>query len=134
MAAHGTRPTKTGWFLCQSRVMLVTEKGDELWLAPFVTNNWLRDGMRISVGQAPTRFGAVSYRIDSHAAQGFIEAAIDPPRRAPPKTIVLRLRHPEGKPIRSVTVDGRAHAQFDPQRETINVQPGPGRIHVVASY
>ena len=29
---------ETGWFLCQSRIMLVREHGDELWLAPFVTS------------------------------------------------------------------------------------------------
>ena len=35
---------ETGWFLCQSRIMLVMERGDELWLAPFATSQWFKDG------------------------------------------------------------------------------------------
>ena len=61
---------ETGWFLCQTRLMFVMERGDELWLAPFVTNNWLKDGMKVSVRNAPTRFGKVSYTIASNVAAG----------------------------------------------------------------
>ena len=39
---------ETGYFLYQSRTMLLTERGNELWLAPFVTNNWLKDGMTVA--------------------------------------------------------------------------------------
>ncbi len=114
---------ETGYFLQQTRTLLLTERGDELWLAPFVPANWLTDGKRISVRGAPTRFGPVSYVIRSHVVAanatngvdgGFVEATIDPPARRSPARIVLRLRHPEGRPIRSVTIDGHADTQFDP--------------------
>ena len=36
---------ETGYFLHQTRLMFVQERGDELWLAPFVTDQWLRDGI-----------------------------------------------------------------------------------------
>ena len=104
---------ETGWLLCQTGLMFVMERGDELWLAPMVTNNWLKDGMTIAVQDAPTRFGPVSYRIASHVDDGYIEASIDPPRRTSAKQIVIRIRHPEDKAIRSVTVDGKPHAAFD---------------------
>ena len=39
------------------------ERGDELWLAPFVTNNWLKDGMTIAVRNAPTKFGKINYTL-----------------------------------------------------------------------
>ncbi len=125
---------ETGWFLCQTRLMLVEERGDELWLAPMITNQWLQDGMKVSVQNAPTRFGKVSYTIASSAARGTIEAAIQPPERTPPKRIVVRIRHPEGKPIRSVTVDGREHKEFDPQKETVVLAPAAGPIQVKASF
>ena len=70
---------ETGWFLCQTRTMLITERGDELWLAPFVTHHWLKDGMKVAVRNAPTRFGKVSYSITSAAAQGQIEAVVQLP-------------------------------------------------------
>ena len=61
---------ETGWFLCQTRTMFVSERGDELWLAPFVTNHWLKDGMKVAVRNAPTRFGKVGYTITSNVGQG----------------------------------------------------------------
>ena len=76
---------ETGNFLYQSRLMLVMERGEELWLAPFVTDQWLRDGMTVGVKDAPTFFGPVGYTITSHTAQGYIEAEIQPPTRQPPK-------------------------------------------------
>lgn len=125
---------ETGYFLQQTRFTLVMEHGDELWLAPFVTNNWLKDGMVIAVNNAPTRFGPVSYRIKSSAGKGFIEATIEPPPRSAPKQIVLRLRHPDGKPIRAVTVNGEDHRGFDAAREIIRIEPTKETIRVKAAF
>ncbi|MBN1490881.1 MAG: hypothetical protein JXA69_13265, partial [Phycisphaerae bacterium] len=125
---------ETGYFLVQTRFMLVLERGDELWLAPLVTNNWLKDGMRIEVVAAPTRFGPVSYRIKSAVGQGRIEATIEPPTRSVPRRIVLRLRHPEGKAVRAVTVNGEDYADFDARAETIRLEPGREVIRVRAEY
>jgi hypothetical protein len=125
---------ETGWFLCQTRIMLVNERGDDLWLAPFVTDQWLKDGQKIAVRNAPTNFGNVSYKIDSKVAQGTIEAAIELPEQFSAKHIVLRLRHPEGKPIKSVTVQGKEYKDFDPKKDTITL-PSTGRnISVRANY
>jgi hypothetical protein len=126
---------ETGYFLHQTRIMLVQERGSSLWLAPFVTDNWLKDGMAISVAEAPTNFGKVSYRINSHVTQGYIEAEIQPPTRQPPKTIVLRLRHPEGKPMRAVTVNGQTHKDFDAKAEWVRTAPVDGKtISIRAQY
>lgn len=125
---------ETGWFLCQTRIMLVAERDDDLWLAPMVTNQWLRDGMRLAVRSAPTRFGQVGYVIESAAGQGKIDAVVHSPDRTPPQRIVLRLRHPEGKPMRAVTVNGRAHSDFDPIKETITLKPAAEPIRVRAQY
>lgn len=112
---------ETGYFLQQTRFMLVMEHGEELWLAPLVTNNWMKDGMSISVEGAPTKFGTVTYRIDSHVDAGYIEAQITPPTRSVPESIVIRLRHPDGKKIKSVAVNGKAHMDFDPIKEIVRI-------------
>ncbi|MCX6909752.1 MAG: hypothetical protein NTY01_17160 [Verrucomicrobia bacterium] len=66
---------------------------------------------------------------------GVIEARIVPPKRSAPEAIVLRLRHPDGKPMRSVTVNGKAHTDFDPVKETIRIILDAKRpISVRASY
>lgn len=125
---------ETGYFLHQTRTMLVQERGRELWLAPFITSNWLRDGERVAVKNAPTSFGSVSYEISSCVAQGFIEARIEPPTRRAPKQIVLRLRHPDGKRIRSVTVNGKRHTTFDPASETVVLKPYASVIYLRAGF
>lgn len=57
-----------GWFAARTcelvRNMLVREVGDTLHLASALSPRWLRDGDRISVSNAPTNFGVVSYQID----------------------------------------------------------------------
>ncbi len=135
VAGSGWNKThETGWFLGQTRTMFVSERGDELWLAPFVTNHWLKDGMKVSIGNAPTRFGKVGYTITSNAAKGEIEAVVQLPEKCAAKKVVLRLRHPDGKPMQSVTVQGEPHKDFDPRKETITLAPAGGTITVRAKY
>src|SRR5438445_34594 len=125
---------EAGNFLRRTRMMFVMERGNELWLAPFVTNQWMHDGMRVKIHKAPTNFGPVGYRIESHIKDGYIEADIDPPTRHAVNGLVIRLRHPEEKKIRRVTVNGRATQDFDPDREIIKLKPTSERIVIRAFY
>jgi len=125
---------ETGGFLNQTRLMFVMERGDELWLAPFVTNNWQKDGMTVSVRNAPTHFGPVGYHVTSAAQAGSIEATIESPKRAVPKAIVIRMRHPEGKPMRAVKVNGVEHKGFDAAREIVRIEKPEGTVAVRAEY
>ena len=125
---------ETGWFLCQTRLMLVQERDQELWLAPFVARSWLNDGMTIRVENSPTAFGPVSYRIHSAVDRDVIEATVEPPAMRPPERIVLRLRHPAAKPIRAVTIGGKPHADFDAKAETIRLAPAAGPFTLVVRY
>jgi len=125
---------ETGWFLCQSRTMLVSERGDELWLAPFVPAHWFKDGMRIVVRNAPTDFGKVAYTIMSSVNSGFVQAVILPPARRAPKRIVVRLRHPDGKTISAATVNGVAHKNFDRARECVTIESISGPTTVRVQY
>jgi hypothetical protein len=124
----------SGYFLLMTRLMLVMERDEELWLAPLVTDQWLNHGLEVNVRDAPTRFGSVSYRIKSFADQGYIEAKIDPPTRSSPKEIVIRLRHPQGRRIRAVTVNGISHTAFDQTKDIIRLKPATESLHVKAEY
>jgi hypothetical protein len=125
---------ETGWFLAQTRLMFAIERGGDLWLAPFVTNAWLKDGQKVSVRNLPTRFGKVGYTIDSRTAEGEIEATVNLPKDCPAKNVVLRLRHPEGKPMQSASVDGKKVESFDPKKETLTFPPSQGTIKVRVKY
>jgi hypothetical protein len=91
--------------------------------------------MKIAISQAPTKWGQVGYRITSHVNEGYIEAEITPPTRETPKEIVIRLRHPEGKQIRSVEVDGKEYKNFDSSKDIVRLTPSPAKKVVVkATY
>ena len=125
---------ETGWFLVQTRTMYVNERGDELWLAPFVPSAWLEDGKAVSVKKAPTKFGPVNFGIKSSIAKGVIEATVDPPTRTQPAAIVIRLRHPQGAQMKSVTVNGKPHKDFDPAKECVRIKSVTGRLAIRAEY
>jgi hypothetical protein len=123
-----------GHFLEQTHLMFVTERNGELWLAPFVTNNWLKDKMTVSIANAPTTFGPVGYTINSDVGNGLIQAYIDPPQRSKPKAIVIRLRHPDGKLIKKVFVDGESFKNFDTEKEIIRLKPFTKRLTLRVEY
>jgi len=125
---------ETGSFLSQTRLMFVVERGEELWLAPCITSNWLQDGQTVSVRNAPTRFGPVSYNITSHVKEGFIEATVQMPVRNAPRAVVVRVRHPEGKAMKSVTVNGEAYGGFDALKEVVRLRGTVGETRVRAEF
>ncbi|MHC1769265.1 MAG: NPCBM/NEW2 domain-containing protein [Verrucomicrobiia bacterium] len=125
---------ETGYFLHQTRSMLLMERGEELWLNPLTTSNWLQDGMTLSVQNAPTRFGTTAYVIRSQLGRRVIEAAITPPDRVPPKRLVLRLRHPDGQPIRAVTLNDQSHGDFNAAAGLIHLRPAAGPLRVRVQY
>jgi hypothetical protein len=111
------------------RLMFVREAGDELYLGQAIPRYWLRDGNKIGVENAATHFGPMSLSFQSSLRRdGKITVQFDPPKRNPPKTIYLRLRHPEEKPIKSVLVNGKPYDKIDVRKEWI-VLPGDLNLH-----
>lgn len=117
------------------RLMFVHERGDDLWLGQALPRYWLADGRSVAIQQAASHFGPLSLRIRSEAAQGRITAVFTPPDRNPPQKIYLRLRHPEGKPLQGVLLNGQKYDQFDAQKEWV-ILPGTlqGEQTVVGQY
>jgi hypothetical protein len=116
-------------FLERFRDMLVMEDGDSLWLAKATPRAWLAQGKRISVKNAPTHFGVVSYEIVSDVEHGKITATIE---MNSAKTVLLRFRHPKAAPIRSVTVNGKDRKDFN--KDTIILTGLTGHVTVQANY
>ena len=77
------------------RHMLVHEKGDELELLAAVPDWWLGDGQEIRIERLPTHFGEMNLVVRG-TAKG-VKVKLDPPKRNPPKRIVLHL--PESRPL-----------------------------------
>jgi len=93
-----------------------------------------RASQRVAVRNAPSFFGTVAYEITSDVENGTISATVEMPSRNPPKSVLLRLRHPEGLPIKSATVNGKAWKDFDPDKEAIVLRGLTGTVTVTARY
>jgi hypothetical protein len=123
-----------GWFMENFRNLLVMEEGPSLWVARATPRAWLEQGKRITVRNAPTHFGLLAYDIVSDVANGRISADVEMPTRNPPESVILRFRHPQSTPIRSVTVNGQLWTRFDRNKETIEWGGLTGKVSVVAMY
>ncbi|MEI6915503.1 MAG: hypothetical protein WCL39_10255, partial [Armatimonadota bacterium] len=120
-----------GEFSRTIRQMLVNENGKSLDLAAMMPRKWLEDGKRTSVEEARTYFGVMSLQIVSNTSKGIIKSQIKPPSRVP-VPMRLRLRHPQEKSIKSVTVNGKPFTNFD--GEWINLPAGTKTLNIVARF
>lgn len=117
------------------RLMFISELDETLHLGRAIPRDWLRDGETVAIKNASTYFGTLNFEIRSQAGKGRIEAFVDPPARNSPKAIVVRLRHPENKAIRRVSINGTSWTDFDAQRGDIRLPGNYGeRIKIVAEY
>ncbi len=118
------------------RLMFVEDdRGDDvLRLGMALPRAWFADGQTPSIERAATHFGPMSLRFESRADRGRITAVMDPPMRRAPKQALLRFRHPTGKRIARVEVNGKAWPNFDAAKEWVELPRMEGRTEVTAFY
>jgi len=128
-------------FLLPLRLMLIRESfnletgmPENLYLAHATPREWLEDGKTIQVTNAPTCFGPVSYRMDSHLSENRIDANISLPSRNPATNTYLKFRAPAGHSIQSVYIGEKPHARFDSTREVIDLSGMMGDLEVSITY
>jgi len=126
-------PDEAAW-LTMLRMMLVRESGDSLYLNSGVPRAWFLPGRRIAVDHAATFFGEVSFHIESHSEKDLIEASVTMPQRNRPRQALLRVRHPEGKLMTRVELNGASWNHFEPSRERIALPPDARTITLRAYF
>jgi hypothetical protein len=125
-------------FLETLRLMLVHETARPdggprgLELAYATPRAWLLPGRKIQVERAPTSFGPISFSIE--ARERSVNVSLRVPRRAPPRTLRLRLRMPHRAHIAGVVLDGRSFRHFDAATETIDLSGRTGKLTLVIRY
>jgi hypothetical protein len=113
--------------------MLINEFGsDTLMIGQAIPRDWLQAGKQIEVKNAPTFFGPVSLTIEGENANE-IKATVEISGRNLPKQLLVRLRHPQEKPIRSIVVNGQAWKNFDVKKESIHIPNPSGRKYVISA-
>lgn len=130
----GPPSTDGAWFELY-RNMLIRERDDDtLILLQATPRKWLANGQQIAVENAPTEYGDISFTVNSRENATRLTAEIDTPDRSP-KSLLLRLRHPDARTIQSVTVNNRYWRDFDIQKEWIVIQnPNQEHYSIVAKY
>ena len=111
-------PMMTRWMLA-----FEDPQSETLWLAKGTPRTWMEDNKKISVRNAPTRWGHVSFSVTSKVNQGKVEGQVVLPASFG-ATVKVRMRLPEGHRIQSATVNGKPWTKFDPQEETVTLPPG----------
>jgi len=131
----GPPSTDGAWFELY-RNMLIHERDDgTLLLLQATPRPWLADGQQIAVERAPTHYGELSLTVESQANSGTVTTRIEMPQRRPVPRLIVRLRHPDAKPIQSVTVNARNWTGYDVQKEWIVVEkPTESRYVIVVRY
>ena len=79
-------------------------------------------------------FGTLAYEITSDVDNGKITASVEMPSRNPPKSVLVRFRHPKATPVKSVTVNGQTWTDFDPTKEAVRLHDVQGTVKVEAIY
>lgn len=92
------------------------------------SRRWLEDGKRIVVERAPTAFGPVSVRAESHLADGHVTATVELPARNAPRRILLRARVPQGWRVTSARLGGEDLRVDD--RGTVDLTGRTGTVGV----
>ncbi|MGC9053452.1 MAG: NPCBM/NEW2 domain-containing protein, partial [Candidatus Hydrogenedens sp.] len=106
---------ETGWFLIQTRKMFLREDKDTLWLAPFIPSYWLEAGKQITIKNADTYFGKVSYSLQSNINNDEIIGTIHLTKDKNFRKVILRIRHPYNKPIKQVLLNSTEYDKWDKQ-------------------
>lgn len=116
------------------RNLLVMEDGDKLWLCRATPREWLQQGRRIAVKNAPTHFGAVGFEVESDVAHGRTMATVEMPAKGTAEAVQLRLRHPKAARMKSVSVNGKPWKDFEPKLEVVKLHGLKGTVKVVVGY
>lgn len=132
---YGPPSTDGAWFELYRNMLIHETDSKTLMLGQAIPRKWLENGKQIRIANAPTQFGALSYTIQSNAASGTIMADIQLSDRNPPEKLLIRMRHPLEKRIRSVMVNGKPWKDFDAKNEWIKIpKPSGGSYRVAARY
>jgi hypothetical protein len=109
-----------------ARWMLVLEDSDEdrLHLAKGVPRQWVVSGKKISIEQAPTRWGRVSFTLQAKPETGAVVGQVEFAGAKAPSEVNFKLRLPVESKLRNVTVNGRPAKLGGPHGDTVIIATG----------
>jgi hypothetical protein len=116
------------------RYIFVYPARNALYFGRAIPRAWLGAGQPIGLECVSNEFGSFSVTYSPVPRAAAIEAVLELTLSRPPRKMLVRFRHPEKKPIRSVRVNGRPHAAFDARKGDVDITGRRGTVRVIASY
>lgn len=127
--------TDGAWFELYRNMLIQERDDDSLLLLQATPRRWLEQGKTIAVERAPTYYGRLSMTVEGLTTENQIRAEIDTPDRRHPRALLIRFRHPTGKPMKSVAVDGENWTDYNVEKEWVRVaDPDQKRYVITVSY
>ncbi len=114
--------------------MFVYERDGLLHLGRALPRAWFGGEEAFGATRISTPAGIVSIEYRPQPRAERIEAEIDLDLRHPPDRLLVRFRHPTGRPIRAVSVDGAPHTAFDALTGDVSLPPSGGRCRISVTY
>jgi hypothetical protein len=105
---------------------------DGLELAYATPRSWLAPGRTITVHNAPTSFGRLSYSITAQAQRVRVTLLVPPGSNL--HILRLRLRLPGGQPITHVELNGTPCRRGDRATDTIDLSGDHGPLNLTANF
>ncbi len=127
---------ETGYLVYQSRLMLLKEENETLWIAPFIPEAWYTQELPVVVSDAPTPWGRISYHILPNPAEHTISLEVDLSEcHKLPEQLAFRVRLQEGMHIVDVQHENLATLTHDVEESTLFLVPkNQERIQVTIKY
>ena len=116
------------------RAMFVYAREDTLHFGRAVPRAWFGAGKPMGARQVVTVFGTVGVGYEPDPSGKRIVAKITMRLRSAPGRILVRFRHPGGRPVRSVRVNGRPSRAFDPTKGDVDITGLKGRVGIEVAY
>ncbi|MHB1001199.1 MAG: hypothetical protein ACYC27_18300 [Armatimonadota bacterium] len=116
------------------RYMFVYANNSGLYLGRAIPREWFSGDKEISAEGVSTKYGDVSVRYKSDIANGKIAASVDLALTDNPAKTIVRIRHPEKLPIKSVSVNGKDYVRYNPLKGDIDITGINGHLDIEACY
>ncbi|MEI6149838.1 MAG: hypothetical protein WCS01_12115, partial [bacterium] len=114
--------------------LFVYERAGLLHVGRAIPRAWFAQEQAVSATRLSTPAGIISVEYRPQLAAGKIEADVELELRVKPGRLLLRFRHPEKKPIRSVTINGRVSRAFDARSGDVELTGVSGKLRVVVGF
>jgi hypothetical protein len=116
------------------RYLFVYGNHDGLFLGRAIPRSWFAQPQPIGLENVRTRWGKVSVTYFPGEARDSIRAKIDLNLATTPPRTLVRFRHPDKRPIKTVTVSGHDHKAFDARKEDVDLTGLSGSLEIVVRF